>query len=123
MSASRHLVDPELYGLLETFPTLQLSDAVLPLMRAAPPRKFDLGPAGATALSSRRSIPGPEGALEVMVSVHQPASAPSPGSARGVILHIHGGGYIAGSAESNAPAHRALVETLDGLVAQEAADA
>ena len=113
MSASRHLVDPELFGLLETFPQLQLSEAILPLMRAAPPRSFDFGDQGASALSSRRTIPGPAGAPDVEVSIHVPATATTN---RGAILHIHGGGYIAGSAEANAPAHRVLAEALDVVV-------
>ena len=113
MSASRHLVDPELFGLLETFPQLQLSEAILPLMRAAPPRSFDFGDQGASVLSSRRTIAGPAGAPDIALSVHVPATATTN---RGAILHIHGGGYIAGSAESNAPAHRVLAETLDVVV-------
>ncbi len=80
MSASRHLVDPELFGLLETFPQLQLSEAILPLMRAAPPRSFNFGDQGASVLSSRRTIAGPAGAPDIAVSVHVPAcSGRSPG--------------------------------------------
>jgi len=113
MSTSRHLVDPELIGLLDAFPQLQLSEAILPLMRAAPPRAFDFGDVGASAISTRRAIPGPAGAPDVEVSIHLPAGTTT---SRGAILHIHGGGYVAGSAESNAPAHRVLAEALDVVV-------
>ena len=45
----------------------------------------------------KRSIPGPKGAPEVTLYI----TGATPGASRPAVLHIHGGGYIAGSAHSS----------------------
>lgn len=106
---SRHLVDPQLLPLLEMIPPLQLSPDTLPTLRARPAR-FEADPRDAerTDLTVRRA-PGPPGAPEVEVLVYRPraASGPLP-----CILHIHGGGYVAGDAQSLEAAHRPLASEL-----------
>ncbi len=113
MTSSRHLVDPELHALLDSFPEFELSDAILPLMRAAPPFTLDADQDGFAVVSSQRVIPGPDGAPNVEVLLHVPAET---GALRGALLHIHGGGYIAGSAEMGVPAHRLLANSLGAVV-------
>jgi triacylglycerol lipase len=107
MSASRHLVDPELAPLLELFPTTLLSDASLAEARA---RKLDfpIDPEADAAVSmERHTIPGPGGEIAVY------SLRPNAVSARlGCILHIHGGGYVMGSAETMAPLRKPLVQAL-----------
>lgn len=109
MAGSRHLVDPQLLPLLETLPPFELSEAVLPMMRARPsrfqPRPQDV----ARTTLERRRIPGPAGAPEVEVLIHRPKDAADPLPA---ILHIHGGGYVAGAAADNEALHRPLAADL-----------
>ncbi len=107
--SSRHLVDPQLLPLLDAFPTLELSEAVLPAMRSRPPW-FGVDPADVERTDlTVRDIPGPEGAPEVKVLFYRP---------RGVegilpcILHIHGGGFVGGDAVGMEGGHRPLVGDL-----------
>jgi acetyl esterase/lipase len=107
MSASRHLVDPELAPLLELFPTTHLTAASLAEARA---RKFDfpIDPEADAAVSvERRAIPGPGGEIELFCLRPRVSTARLPG-----ILHIHGGGYVMGSAETMAPFRKPLVQAL-----------
>jgi triacylglycerol lipase len=105
-SPSKHLVDPELLGLIDSFPTLELSAELLPIIRAMPPPLAGESDVPLAAVEmSRRSIPGPKGAPDVEVIIYRPADydAKMP-----CILHIHGGGYVIGSAAAMEPMHRKL---------------
>ena len=110
---SRRLVDPELLPLLDLIPTVELTEGTLPVLREA---RFPLpqtpGAAEAVSLESR-SLPGPKGAPDVQVLVYRPrqASGPLP-----CILHIHGGGFIGGSAEELTPIHLAMAMQLDCMI-------
>ena len=107
MSASRHLVDPELAPLLELFPTTNLSHEVLAEARA---RRLDfpVDPEADAAVDlERRTIPGPGGDIEVFCLRPKAVSARLP-----CVLHVHGGGYVMGSAESMAPLRKPLVQAL-----------
>jgi len=102
---SRHLVDSELLGTLDTLPTIDLTVELLPAIRATGlPLQFE-APAPDAADVMRRKVPGPEGAPEVEVAIYKPrpcdASLPC-------ILHIHGGGYVTGSTAALEPIHRSL---------------
>ena len=108
-SPTRHLVDPQLLGLLDSMPPVALNETTLPLMRAAPSR-FEVDPADvARTIMETRKIPGPEGAPEVPVTVYRPVGAKG---ALPCILHIHGGGYVLGSAASQESVHRPLAAEL-----------
>jgi triacylglycerol lipase len=110
ISTSRHLVDPELAPLLELFPGADLSDQTLAQARANRMR-FPVDPAADAAVATeRRLIPGPAGAPEVEVLCHRPRAAQG---ALGCILHIHGGGYVLGDAESIAAFHKPLALDLN----------
>jgi acetyl esterase/lipase len=99
------LVDPELAPLLEAFPTVAFSTDLLPMIRS---REFPtVADPRATARVGLeiRAIPGPAGAPEVAIRIYKPHEV--RGALPG-ILHIHGGGFVTGSAAMMDPAHRSL---------------
>lgn len=107
--SSRHLVDPQLLPLLDLVPPLRLSAETLPAMRSRP-RMFQPDPAELERTDlDIRAIPGPPGAPDVEVMVYTPRNAPGP---RPAVLHIHGGGYVAGDARDLEAAHRPLAANL-----------
>lgn len=103
---SRTLVDPELLPLLDAWPAVELSDAILPQMRARvlpmPPDTDD----GVTV--ERRAIPGSERAPDLELLIYRPAETRS----RTCIYHIHGGGYVAGKASEFSAMLRPLAASL-----------
>jgi acetyl esterase/lipase len=114
---SRHLIDPELLHALETLPPLDLSPETLPAIRTgivemnaryAPPT-----PLLPEIERSERLVPGPAGAPEVRVVIH----APTSGEARAAYLHIHGGGYVMGTAAMSDIPNRLLAQELGCVVA------
>ncbi len=108
-SPTRHLVDPQLLELLDSMPPLALNETTLPLMRNAPSR-FEVDPADVARTTMEvRKVPGPKGAPEVPVTVYRPAGAKG---ALPCIFHIHGGGYVLGSAASQESAHRPMAAEL-----------
>jgi acetyl esterase/lipase len=108
-SRSRHLVDPELGPLLDMWPTVSLSLETLPAMRARS-LPFPIDPSAVERTEKvERTVPGPVGAPDVPVIIYRPKGA------TGVlpcIFHIHGGGYVGGSAESLEGVHRPLAADL-----------
>ena len=116
---SPDLVDPELLGLLNAFPQLSLSLEALPQIRldgeemwrnlvaaAGAPRHPDIRVA-------ERSVPGPPGAPAVRVLTYEPARS---GQNMPAYLHIHGGGYVLGTADSAEVANRELAATLSCVI-------
>ena len=110
--SSKHLVDPELLPIIEQMPALQLSRDTLAAtrewMKATP-----AVPIPPDVVVEERRIPGPTGAPDVRVIVMKPKSA---GSGRPGILHIHGGGYVMGTADLTAPADVAYVMHVGAVV-------
>lgn len=87
-----HLVDPELVAAVKALPKTPLNADTLAADRKSPPWPALPPPA---PQPSERHIPGPKGAPEIPIFIFDPA----PGSKnRPALLHIHGGGYVAGSA-------------------------
>jgi len=84
-----------------------------------PWRKFVSGfgaAAAATPPVSKLAIKGPPGAPDVTIFVINA----KPGAARPAILHMHGGGFVGGSAESSVRQLQDLAATLDyGIVTVE----
>lgn len=110
-SRSRHLVDPELLGLLALVSAPALSDETLPAMRS---QEFPMEAAAPDQIDvTTRAIPGPDGAPDVGVLIFAPREAKS---GRPCILHIHGGGFVTGSAEFFAPLIRPLAADLDCVI-------
>lgn len=106
---NRHLVDPELAPMLQLFPTVALSDEILPAMRSRPAwAPVDPADRERTDLTVR-TIPGPAGAPDVTVHVYRPRTVTGP---MGCILHIHGGGYVAGDAAGMEGVHLPLAADL-----------
>ena len=76
------------------------------LMPATPP------PGGPAAV--QRTVPGPKGAPDVKVTIVNGGGG--AGTPRPAILHIHGGGYTAGSAAIMIPSLQALAAALDCVI-------
>ncbi len=110
----RSLVDPELFPLLEQWPTLALSDDVLPLLRQArAAARAPVDPSSGGVEVAVRTVPGPPGAPDVrVISYHPQSLAGEAVGANGCVLHIHGGGYILGDPDSQEPGHRELARRL-----------
>lgn len=98
---TRHLVDPELLALVDSFPAMILTDESLPMIRAAMP-----------AMLAARALPdlpvrildvqisSGEGKREIRCMIVRPAGSVSNAPA---ILHFHGGGHVLGVPEMNKP--------------------
>lgn len=112
---SRHLVDPELVALLDQLPSIELTLETLDASRAvfremALPQDAYARP-GVTI--ERRLVPGPQGAPDVPVILYRPVGA---AGLLPVLLHVHGGGYVIGSAEGSGPANVRTADELQCLV-------
>jgi acetyl esterase/lipase len=112
---TRHLVDPELFALLEVMPGLDFNEKGIVAVRAQMNERRALMPVpeGLPGTMEERTIPGPAGAPDVKVLVYQPTEA---GSGRPAILHVHGGGYVLGDAAMNEPKHRMMVGELGCVI-------
>jgi acetyl esterase/lipase len=107
---SRHLVDPDLLGVFDTVPTIDLTAELLPVIRAAGlPLQFEAPPPDAADVS-RRKVPGPKGAPDVEVAIYTPRPR---AKILPCIFHIHGGGYVTGSVAALEPLHRMLCVAAD----------
>lgn len=114
---TRHLVDPALLPILDAFPTIALSDELLAPMREAerfaalpivvPPEIRD------GVAQTMRAAPGPAGAPDITLTIYQPRNAKAP---LPCIYHVHGGGYIGGSAAQLEPLHRPAAYDLNCVV-------
>src|SRR5690606_11535151 len=97
--STRHLVDPEIAPMLDTFPPIILNREQLPQIRAGlaemNSQMASAAPAFPEIEVSERLVPGPAGAPDVPVLVYLPKNAQGPLPA---LLWIHGGGYVLGSA-------------------------
>jgi triacylglycerol lipase len=108
---TRHLVDPELLPLLDLFPTVELNPANLQQMRA---RDLPLPPVEPNEVTLRLdAVPGPDGAPDVGVHIYTPAANAEP---LGCIFHIHGGGFVGGSARELEFLHRPLCAELNCVI-------
>jgi acetyl esterase/lipase len=102
---SKHLVDPELWPLLEFFPPLELTNELLPTLRALQPPRPPVAAASLIAAEvSYHRIPGPPGAPEVNVVLHVPRTT----GRKPCVLHLHGGGFVLGSASSMQSAYQKM---------------
>ena len=118
------LVNPEFRPALEQFlksagDSGPLNDATLKQMRS---RIFPSPPLEPTPAVTEQMIPGPAGAPQVKVYV----CGDAPGASKPAVLHIHGGGYVIGSALSSrhdiqdlAIAHNCVAVTVEYRLAPE----
>lgn len=114
---TRRLVDPALLPVLDAFPTVALSEELLAPMRDA--ERFAqlpvaVDPKVTEAIEQTiRSVPGPAGAPEITLTIYKPRAAKN---ALPCIYHIHGGGYVGGSAAQLEPLHRPAAHALNCLI-------
>lgn len=104
---SRHLVDPELLPLLEAWPTMTLSSAMLEQARGWKPPPAPVVDDG--VLHETVSVAGPDGAPAVALQIFRPGAGDG---VAGCIYHIHGGGYVLGTAMDGAARLRPMVAAL-----------
>jgi triacylglycerol lipase len=106
-------VDPELHQMLDLFPTVMLTNELLPAMRRCPPWA-PVNPADRERTDcTERAIPGPAGAPDVMIRIYRPrgSAVPLP-----CIFHMHGGGYVAGDAADLEGVHLPLAADLGCVI-------
>ena len=97
MSRSRHLVMPEAHPLLDMFGAALNAENVAGLRAMMKTMIESMPPPAEDGVKvEERRIPGPAGAPQVRVLVYTPPGLAGP---LPVHLDIHGGGYIAGSAD------------------------
>src|SRR6266699_2809307 len=117
---TRHLVDPELVAILDSFPALTLTSETLPLIRTTLKEAMTRHHASANMLDfspisvSERFIPGPEGAPDVRILLYLPITAQTPPPA---LLWMHGSGYVLGSADQDDLAVKRIASTVVCAVA------
>lgn len=94
--SSKHLLDPQLYPLIEASPPgFAFSEETLPWCREQQSAALVIGDAKAAGVERREiAVSGPDGDIRCLVYMPENTS----GSA---YLHIHGGGYIIGSADDS----------------------
>ncbi len=113
------LVDPELRGLLTAFPQLSLSLDELPQIRRDGDEMWRnlaaaAGPPADKGIQvAERIVPGPAGAPAVRVLTYDPARVRQD---RPAYLHIHGGGYVLGTADAAEVANRELAAALSCFI-------
>lgn len=113
---TRHLVDPDLLELIDVRPHFELTRENLADVRrgfAGRVSAVEDEEARARVATSRLAVPGPSAAPDVEIVIHQPKNV---ASARGGILHMHGGGYVTGNPYVLEPAHRRLAWNLGCVV-------
>jgi acetyl esterase/lipase len=93
---SDDLVDPELKPALQLFPPLQLSNASLPRLREEIAAALSGAVVDEISSVTVESVqfPGPAGAPAASALVYRPKVTHADS---GLLLHIHGGGYIVGT--------------------------
>jgi len=106
---TKHLVDPELVALLDQIPASVLTAETLGQTRAMISRAPANLPQFSALSVSERFIPGPEGApaVRVLVYLPPPVQRPLP-----VLLWLHGGGYIMGSADAEDLTAKSIVSAI-----------
>lgn len=111
---SRHLIDPDLLAGLARFPSFAFSAETLPMVRAgiaAMPRPE--AQTDAEVMVEACSVLG-QGGHRLALMVYRPVSAAS--SCRPALLHIHGGGYVIGSAQMSSAACADMAKAMDAVV-------
>src|SRR5580692_2153250 len=107
---SKHLLDAEIAPLIEQLPPIKLERESLVQARAMMAEMMPPPPPPPPDIEVREvSTPGRDGAPDVRLIVTAPKGA---GQDRPGILHIHGGGYVMGGADSNVVADMMWAQAL-----------
>ena len=114
--SSLHLVDPELRPVLELAPDMGVSPEKLPGARAviAAMTQMGLEAADPRVTAAEWYAPGYNGGPDVRVVLYKPEGL-APGAP--VVLQVHGGGFLFGTAELGDPRNRAMALTVGCAVA------
>ena len=113
--SSAHLMEPDLRDFFLNMPPMELSRDTIVQVRT---EREQMAQAMMPPLPPEVSIvqemaPGRDGAPDVRMKI---VRTPSDRKDRPVILHLHGGGYVLGSPESNAPTHCAWAKGMDAVI-------
>src|SRR5271165_1788379 len=95
---SERWIDPEMAAVLDAMPPLigALSDQTLPSLRSNRLALTDVVELSDQVERTDHTVPGPDGAPEVVMRVHRPKGLTGP---LPCIYSIHGGGYVIGTYE------------------------
>lgn len=112
---SRHLVDPELAPVLDLAPDTGVSAQTLDAARQrfAAMAEMGLADPDTSVAVTEHAVPGLNGAPEVGVWLYRPKGLPTPAP---VIYHIHGGGFMFGSAKLGDPRNRAWAKATNAAL-------
>lgn len=92
------LLDPEVKAALAGAPSFALTDELLPKVRAARAAEWDLVPLSDEVERRSITVPGPEGAPDVVLRVHRARAA---SGALPCVYWMHGGGLVVGGAQQD----------------------
>lgn len=92
------LLDPEVKAALAGAPSFALTDELLPKVRAARAAEWDLVPLSDEVERRSVTVPGPEGAPDVVLRVHRARAATG---ALPCVYWMHGGGLVVGGAQQD----------------------
>lgn len=99
--STRHLVDPELLPLADSFPPMELSDESLPAIRAAIPAMLDAIPVpDLPVVRSEVRIASGDGDRTIRCLLVRPVSMATDAPA---VIRFHGGGHVIGVPEMDLP--------------------
>lgn len=114
--SSLQLVDPELLPILDVAPDMGVSADKLAAARAtiAAMTQMGLEQADPMVATSEHVAPGYNGGPDVRVVLYRPEGLPASAP---VVLQIHGGGFLFGTAELGDPRNRAMARTVGCAVA------
>jgi len=110
---SYHLLDPELIPANQQIPSPGFRLDSLSQLRADMLKKAVTASAACEDPSVETAtihVPGPYGAPAVRILSYRPVAGTGP---LPVVLHLHGGGYVSGSPERKAAAHRKQAKALE----------
>lgn len=109
--SSKHLLDPELYPLMEAFPPgFVFTAEMLPGFREQQSAALVMGDAQASGVERKEvSVQSPDGDVRCLVYIPKDANGSG-------YLHIHGGGYIIGTADGSDQSNIAIAATLGAVV-------
>ncbi len=109
---SKHLIDPQLRPLIDAMPPMDLSLETLGARRAVMAQMLAQAPPPPVGLAASREVlqvQALDGSGTVRVLAYRPTQVDDETAA---LLHIHGGGYVAGSADMMDVANRELCAAL-----------
>ena len=115
LSSTRHLVDPELLGVIDARGSFALTAEMLPLARKGFGLPYAASPEAIAGTDMTVHIAaGRKGDPDVQVRFYRPKDNTAD---LACILHMHGGGFVVGNTQAHEAAHRTLSWDLQCAVA------